>query len=514
MKQLQSISVVAPGFSGINTQDSGVTLAPSFALEAFNCVIDRFGRLGARKGWTMQTTDGGTELSGNPIEFVFEHVNADNTRTILSGGNLKLFSGGVGAALTDITPAAYTISANNWKAATLNDYCMIVQKGQEPIFYSGALTPVAQKITDVKSPHTPNFGTSYPHDVLAAFGRFWVHDGKNVYWSTDLADADFPKFQAGSSGSLNIASVLPNNVDTIIGIAAHNNFLIIFCENNIVIYNNADDPLGTGFGVADVIAGVGCIARDSIQTTGSDLIFLSHSGIRSLGRIIQEKSLPMRDLSVNVRDQLDRYVAAEPNKDDICSVYSEEEAFYLLSFPASQTVFCVDMRRALEDGSARILLWNKTPITAMHRRLNRTLLLGKTNGIGLYDGYRDNGVSYRMTYKSSFIDFQDSTITKVLKKVNIVVFGGRGQEFQINTGADYRSDLFKYQFTIETGMPAEWGISEWNIMEWSAEADIETINTSVNGAGKNVQVGFSSIIDGVELSVQRIDLFVKTGRMS
>lgn len=49
-KQLQSIAIQAPGFFGLNTQDSPTSLSEQFALVADNCVIDQFGRIGARKG--------------------------------------------------------------------------------------------------------------------------------------------------------------------------------------------------------------------------------------------------------------------------------------------------------------------------------------------------------------------------------------------------------------------------------------------------------------------------------
>jgi len=52
-KPLQSASIAAPGFFGLNTQESGITLESGFALQATNCVIDKFGRLGARKGWSF-----------------------------------------------------------------------------------------------------------------------------------------------------------------------------------------------------------------------------------------------------------------------------------------------------------------------------------------------------------------------------------------------------------------------------------------------------------------------------
>ena len=74
MKQLEALSIVTPGFFGLNTQESGVTLSPNFAEVADNVIIDKYGRLGARKGWTMQTTTGSAQLSGEPIKFMLEQL--------------------------------------------------------------------------------------------------------------------------------------------------------------------------------------------------------------------------------------------------------------------------------------------------------------------------------------------------------------------------------------------------------------------------------------------------------
>ncbi len=48
----QTASIAAPGFFGLNIQESAVSLSSGFALEANNCVVDRYGRIGARRGWT------------------------------------------------------------------------------------------------------------------------------------------------------------------------------------------------------------------------------------------------------------------------------------------------------------------------------------------------------------------------------------------------------------------------------------------------------------------------------
>jgi hypothetical protein len=514
MKQLETISVVAPGFAGLNLQESPVTLNPTFALVADNCIIDKSGRVGSRKGWTQKTVDGDDELDGEYIEFLHEHVNAGNTTTVISGGNLKLFENGVGSTLTDITPAGYTATRNNWKAATLLDYCFIVQDDHEPIVYTAG---TATDYTTFAS-NTPNFGSNTLRDVIAAYGRFWAHDGNTVYWSTDIADSAFPEFYDGSSGTLNIASVLPDNTDNIVALAAHNNLLFIFCERNIVIYKGADDILSTDFQLEDIITGVGCVARDSIQNTGADIIFLSDTGIRSLGRLIQEKSLPMRDLTKNVRDQflavLQNEIDANGSLDGVKSLYSERYAFYLITFPSIKRVYVLDMRQALEDGSARVTNWISFPAKALLRRRNRDIMFGMLNGIGQYEGYSDNGARYRMKFFTNYLDFGAPTVLKMVKKIKATVIGGSMQDFVFKLGYDYIGSSFSFPFRIPDNGPYEYNIDEYMDAQYTGGLAVEVINSPGLGSGNVIQIGFECNVDGSPVSVQKVDLFVKTGKLS
>jgi hypothetical protein len=50
-QKLQSITITAPGFAGINTQDAPLAQDPTFASVADNCIIDKEGRVAARKGY-------------------------------------------------------------------------------------------------------------------------------------------------------------------------------------------------------------------------------------------------------------------------------------------------------------------------------------------------------------------------------------------------------------------------------------------------------------------------------
>jgi hypothetical protein len=106
-QQLQNITVAAPGFLGLNTMDSPIGLNPSFAAIADNCVIDQYGRVGARKGWTAVSSNGSSVLgSSRGIETVHEFIDNSGDKVVLSAGNAKVFKGTT--TLTDITPSSYT----------------------------------------------------------------------------------------------------------------------------------------------------------------------------------------------------------------------------------------------------------------------------------------------------------------------------------------------------------------------------------------------------------------------
>ena len=72
MRPIQTGTIAAPGFLGLNLQESSIQLSSGFALTAQNCVIDRYGRIGARRGWTPVNTTVNSDLgSSNPVEFIF-----------------------------------------------------------------------------------------------------------------------------------------------------------------------------------------------------------------------------------------------------------------------------------------------------------------------------------------------------------------------------------------------------------------------------------------------------------
>ena len=142
-----------------------------------------------------------------------------------------------------------------------------------------------------------------------------------------------------------------------------------------------------------ILAGVGCVDRDTVQYTGSDVLFLSHTGLKSFGRTVQEKSMPISSLSDTITKDIINLLQNET--EFYRSVYSPEEGFYLLSFVGQNVTYCFDVRGTLENGSYRATRWPGTGFTSYGRLEDGTLYIGTTEGISEYDGYSDNGTKYR-----------------------------------------------------------------------------------------------------------------------
>ena len=534
---LQTASIAAPGFFGLNTQESSITLSSGFALKAQNCVIDKYGRIGARRGWTPVNTTVNTDLtSSNPVEFIFEVVTAGGTE-VLSAGNNKLFVGSTTMTTktvrnaTNSGDATYTITANDWQGAALsygdvNDFQPHVYLAQanHPLLVWHEL-PVSgggfddhdsgtfgfQRVGDAaKLPTNHTTSTFMPSWVLSAYGRIWCGgisgDTQTVYFSDLLAGTDFKN---GSAGFLNLDEVLPNG-DPIVAAASHNGYIIFFGRRNIAIYAN---PLDTAaLTLVEVISNVGCIARDSVQSIGTDILFLSDAGVRSLQRVIQEKSLPMRDVSKNVRDELMLYVSSEADLTKIKSIYYERDAIYLLSLPATKFVYCFDTRAPLQDGSLRVTIWDNIEPKAFVVTQNRELYIGKPGYIGKYFGHSDNNTAYRLQYFTNYFDFDASTSLKILKKIGWVLIGGTNQSVAVKWGFDYTEGYRATTYTLDTAVVYEYNIGEYNIAEYSSGIVLDRFSINAGGSGTVMQLGLEADINGNPLSIQKIDVGIKQGK--
>jgi len=508
-----TFSISAPGFAGLNLQDSPVDLAANFALEANNCIIDKSGRVAARKGWDKAHA-ANTELSTSNVSCIGELVQTDGTATTVAAGGAYLFKLG-GTTLTTLTygggGVAPTISASNWQFCFLNGVAMFWQEGYDPLIYDPAISATTFRRLNEKS---GTAGTVYQcNTAISAYGRVWAastaSDKSTVVWS-DLLTPHI--WTGGTSGSLDLRQIWPDGGDEIVALAAHNSFLFIFGRHQILIYEGADVP--ATMRLRDSIVGIGCIARDSVQNIGEDVWFLSDTGVRSLMRTIQEKSAPIRQVSKNVHDDLMGYITAETLA-NIKSGYSAVQSLYLLTMPASNITYCFDTRQMLQDGSARTTKWPGTTSKSFYETKGRRFFMGKAGYIGEYAGYLDDTSTYRMTYYTTWIDFGDPLRKSILKKVRVTCIGGNAQTVAIKWAYDFVSTYFSENVTIaSTSLAAEYGVSEYNsTAEYAGSVDVNVLSANGMSQGQVLQFGMETDLNDSSFSIQKIDLLTKNGRL-
>jgi len=512
-KPLQSYSLSAPGFYGLNTEDSPLDLGAGFALVATNCILDQYGRIGARKGYTRVNSSSGN-LGANDVGVIHELVQNDGTLTVLFAGNNKLFKLGTANAVTELTygggGTAPTITASNWQTASLNGIAYFFQTGHDPLIYDPAVSITTFRRVSEKSGYAGTVPLA--NIAISAFGRLWVANTSSDKVTVTFSDLIAGHvWSGGTSGNLDVSRVWPNGADEVMGLAAHNDFLFIFGKRQILVYSGASTP--ASLVLSDTIGSIGCIARDTIQSVGSDVIFLSDSGVRSLMRTIQEKSAPLRDLSKNVRFDLNSSLLGETLA-NLKSVYSEKEAFYLLVLPATFQVYCFDTKQSLQDGASRVTKWDSIAPTSLRSLRNGDLLIGKNGFIGKYGGYIDDTTTYRFAYYTNNADLGNPNQISVLKTISAIVIGGSNQFLTINWGFDYSGAYQAQNIYIPTQVSYEYGVGEYNIAEYTSGIPIKTLRANASGAGKIVQTGYETTINGTQLSLQKIEIQAKDGKMA
>jgi len=511
-KPLQPLTIAAPGFLGVNTEESAIGMNPAYAQKADNCVVDKQGRVASRKGYTAVSTNGSSVLGSSAgIETVFEFTSFAGVTTVFSAGNNKIFTGTT--TLSEVTlPGGYSITANNWKIISFNNDVYLYQRDHAPLkSAAGSTTLTAVGGRSVQA-----------NEAISAFGRIWAADvtgDKHTITVSELLDGD--DFAGGDTFSIDVTQYWPEGYDEIVALTEHNGLFVVCGKHPMLIYDGASGGAGTTASatsardtifLADTIEGVGCIERDSIQATGDDVLFLSNRGVMSLGRVIQEKSLPLRDVSANVRTDL--MAAINANTGHVKTVYSPDDAFYLLTIPDSNITYAFDVRAPMENGSFRATTWSGFMPLSFANKAANGFYIGISTGIVEYAGYLDDTSTYQMRYFSNPLDFQQPAVIKFLKKINLTVDGGASATATLHWSYDYTENYSTQTFTFPVRNEGEFNVSEYNeTAEYAGGVNLNTPKTNPTGSGTVVQMGVTSVVNNNPFAIQKIDMLTITGRL-
>jgi hypothetical protein len=462
-----------------------------------------------------------TEYGGSAYYNVDEYVGSAVTFT--------RFDRYVGAVIKDgkleVVPSIQTnYGVTNAQLVPFMDEIYVFSKGDGVQVYAEG---VGSRLSDHPNYLPPQDDNGIIADEIdgdiacAAYGRLWV-SGVNgnydtIYYSDLLAPHQWYDGKGTATDEQNTAGIIdvreywPTGNDKIQGIAAHNGFLIIFGRHSILIYSGAQgDPAGatdaqgnfiqgSGLQLQDAIRDVGLVNQDAMCNIGSDHLFIDSLGVRSLGRVVQEKSVPIGEPSLNVasviREEIDR------SRDFVRLLHLSSKSKALCLFPNTRTAYCFQLGQPSATGGLRVTqwtgcdFWDSTTLRTDYS--DRELLGGRDDrGVLAYEGYTQP-IKYTMSYESSVLLSGESLMQSMIPK----------------------SLIFSYHSEQEHPFYARWGFGS-NEMQYMAKSqrargstEFKTSKVNTAGSGEMLRVGFDCQIHGGQFAMQQISVNAVVGRV-
>lgn len=559
-QQQQNISLTAPAFQGINTEDSPLAQDITFAARANNAVLDEYGRVGARKGMVeysdsldlTNATDAPTYDATRVQVGQIAHaegldpvcvvaVEYSNVGSIVQTSQYVAKLDGTELVILNHSANALTaIQAGSLTPAIVEfaDKYYVFIAGQSALEVD-SVAETADRLRDTAgffAPQTdtgPLTGGDLKGDVVcSAYGRLWVSGVDGDYqkiWYSDLNDArvwydgqSVPTDPLNTAGGIEVVEYWPAGKDRIVAIKAHNNGLIVFGRNNILLYGNAvGDPAAIGgIFLQDTIEGLGLVSRDAIAQTGTDILFVDDTGVRSLGRSIQEQSVPIGDLTANVRTDISAQIAGAIDLSTISLSYWPSESITVCTFAEKDFAYVLDMRKPSSTGGSRITTWTEIKFDrSIHIEVSgqaQILLGGEMGGAMLeYNAYVDYGDSqYTFSYESNPLSLGDSVRQKFPKRIDVSILS-RTLPTDASVRWGFNNTLtYSKAITVDALIPSYYGLAEFGSSTFGpARPIVKRYRVNTKGSGELVMLGVEATISGGVFSLQELNLQLLIGRI-
>ncbi len=261
-----------------------------FSVKLENCHISKKGGISKNPGYTKVNTVAvadSTFMSG--VEY--RRTNGTVERIVVGGGKVYKEVSGVMTALQTIAGADFTCNSTAVADyAQLNDILVMCNGVDAPWYYDG---------TNCDS--YTNHGSLNPPP--ATTDRVHSHGGHIHFLSKDemtdvLSDLNDGTETTGTgAGTIEFKLILKKG-DQLMDMASYVNLAVFYFRDHIIIYSGTNIS-----GSVDIMArtqlveGTGVVGINCIQTIGTDQLFLSSKGLKSLKQVVTTGSLNMGDLS-------------------------------------------------------------------------------------------------------------------------------------------------------------------------------------------------------------------------
>lgn len=510
--QLMPVDLVSPAFRGVNYEQQGSLLDPSWARTCDNATIDSSGRLASRRGWSSLT---GTPITATPaVKSVFQQITEAGVFT-----NIVSWDGGIGTGVDDPegndVSGSVTDADGNWWFQNFNSKVLGFQAGQKPIVRSSG-----NFATVVEASGTAP--TSAKGVALCAYGRVWALDSdyQTIKFSALLDETHW----STGAGQIDMSKVWTNGMDQVTAIAAFNGFFVVFGHRHVIVWaDGTGNQLGidpNNLVVTDVIAGVGCESQWTLQFVGdSDIMFAGTHGVHSLSRVIQEKSAPLNNWSRAVHSAFLEDMTEATDKSLLRTVIDPTRGLYIVTFYVHGNVSWVfHFRRPFQSQEYNQVLfpvttWTLCPSAWCWDEENSRLLLGGAGIVGSYGSVdTDNTDSFVFDYESPYMSISDqvSSRLKILKRLGAIIYVLAATSLTFRWDFDFQGRVRSKTLSLATGAGSEWGEAEWGVGEWSGALALRIKKFPASGQGQYIMIGLRATVTS-QIAIQQLEVFSKIG---
>lgn len=555
----QNLSLSAPAFQGINTEDSPLTQDITFAARANNAVIDEYGRIGSRRGFRNYATSvsfaGVTPPSHDSYTYTVGSMAHSEGFAPSCAVEFRFETGG---SVTDVVHYLCTIDTSTNTLTVGTHATSLTSKVLEAqivffanlyyVFTAGEsaleLDPATGAVTKLKD----GAGFLAPQDdsgnltngditgdvACAAYGRLWVTGVDGDYqkiWYSDLNDGRVwydgkaaPTDPLNTAGGIEVSEYWPAGRDRIVAIRAWNNMLAVFGRNSILMYGNPQgDPASVGgIFLQDAIDGIGLVSRDAVTSTGSDLLYVDDSGVRSLGRTVQEQSAVIGDLTANIRTDISDKIRSVVDKESIKIGYWPEDSLVVVAFGTEKLAYVLEASRPSSTGGWRVTSWsNLTWQNMLHVEDADAnfILMGGDGGLKQYIGGSDQAFdgteeTFKFEYISNPISFGDQVRQKFPKRMDLTIIS-RDDDTVARARWGFGGSLqYSKTLNVEALLPAYWGAAEYGSATYGEGAElVRRYRVHTKGSGALITLGVDATMDGGFFSLQELNIQTLLGRI-
>jgi len=260
--------------------------------------------------------------------------------------------------------------------------------------------------------------------------------------------------------------------------------LFVFGSNAI---NRIKPEVQAGFVIEQVTANVGCIARDSVQEIGGDLIFLAPDGLRPVAGTSRIGDVELETISKSIQGRI-LQIISENDLDTLNGVVvrSKSQVRFFVGDDSIQQTNSIGILGGLSNRGGQIS-WEYGDLLGIRASCTSSEYIGREEFVlhGDYDGrvFRQevgnsfNGSDIVSIYSTPYLDFSDTQIRKVLHKINTFVRAEGPFTLNISISYDWGD-----QFTAQ---PSSYTQS-------STGAPTVYAGRNINFGGDNVQYGGNS----------------------